>query len=92
MVSHLSVGLPRIGNQQKKTVDCFFQVMASAPSNTNLLLWEQLDADTTHDNSDVLRECDVIFMAVKPNMFQVKITCPLPVETVLIAHGPDQTV
>lgn len=46
------------------------QVMASAPSNNNLLLWEQLDADTTHENSDVLRECDVIFLAVKPNMFQ----------------------
>ncbi len=44
--------------------------MASAPSNNNLLLWEQLDADTTHENSDVLRECDVIFLAVKPNMFQ----------------------
>ena len=47
--------------------------MASAPSNNNLLLWGQLDADTTHDNSDVLRECDVIFLAVKPNMFQVKL-------------------
>ena len=47
--------------------------MASAPSNNNLLLWGQLDADTTHDNSDVLRECDVIFLAVKPNMFQVNI-------------------
>ena len=44
--------------------------MASAPSNNNLLLWEQLDADTTHENSDVLRECDVIFLAVKPNMFE----------------------
>lgn len=45
------------------------QVMASAPSNTNLLLWEQLDADTTHNNLDVLTECDVIFLAVKPNIY-----------------------
>ena len=45
------------------------QVMASAPSNRNLLLWEQLDANTSHDNIDVLKECEIIFLAVKPNMF-----------------------
>jgi len=43
--------------------------MASAPSDANLLLWEQLDADTTHRNRDVLEACDVIFLAVKPNLF-----------------------
>jgi pyrroline-5-carboxylate reductase len=29
----------------------------------------QLDADTCHDNSEVVRKCDVVFLAVKPNMF-----------------------
>ena len=65
-------GLP-FQKERKFSINIYsFQVMASAPSNNNLLLWGQLDADTTHDNSDVLRECDVIFLAVKPNMFQVK--------------------
>ena len=43
--------------------------MASAPTNRNLLLWEQLDAFTSHENIDVVKDCDVIFLAVKPNMF-----------------------
>ena len=44
-------------------------MLASAPSDTNLLLWRQLNATTTHINSDVIRSCDVIFLAVKPHLF-----------------------
>ena len=31
--------------------------------------WRQLNATTTHINSDVIRSCDVIFLAVKPHLF-----------------------
>ena len=41
----------------------------SAPSDTNLILWRQLNVSTTHINSDILRACDIIFLAVKPHMF-----------------------
>ncbi len=44
-------------------------MVASAPSDSNLMLWRQLDAQTTHDNAKVIRECDIIFLAVKPNLF-----------------------
>ena len=45
------------------------QVMTSAPSDNNLMLWRQLGAATTHVNSEVVIACDVIFLAVKPNIF-----------------------
>ena len=31
--------------------------------------WRQLNAATTHINSEVIRSCDVIFLAVKPHLF-----------------------
>ena len=31
--------------------------------------WRQFNAATTHINSDVIRSCDVIFLAVKPHLF-----------------------
>jgi len=45
------------------------QVLVSAPSDTNLVHWRQFNASTTHINSDVIRKCDVIFLAVKPHLF-----------------------
>ena len=45
------------------------QVMVSAPTDTNLALWRELGAQTTHDNADVVLGCDVIFLAVKPHIF-----------------------
>ena len=45
------------------------QVYASAPSDRNLALWRQLGASTSHKNTDVIRSADIIFMAVKPNIF-----------------------
>lgn len=45
------------------------QVLASAPSDSNLMLWRQLNAETTHVNAELVRKCDVIFLAVKPNIF-----------------------
>ena len=47
------------------------QVLASAPSDTNLALWRQLGAETTHKNSDIVQNCDVIFLAVKPQILPV---------------------
>ena len=47
----------------------FFKVLASAPSDNNLVQWRQFNASTTHINSDVIRKCDVIFLAVKPHLF-----------------------
>ena len=45
------------------------QVMVSAPTDSNLALWRELGAQTTHDNADVVLGCDVIFLAVKPHIF-----------------------
>ena len=45
--------------------------MASAPSDTNLALWRQLGATTTHENADIVMSCDIIFLAVKPHLFPV---------------------
>ncbi len=45
------------------------QVLASAPSDANLMLWRQLGAATTHNNSEVVMKCDIIFFSVKPNIF-----------------------
>ena len=45
------------------------QIMASAPSNKNLKVWENLSASTTHDNAKVIKNSDVIFLAVKPHIF-----------------------
>ena len=45
------------------------QVMVSAPTDSNLALWRELGAQTTHDNADVILACDVIFLAVKPHIF-----------------------
>ena len=47
----------------------YSQVFASAPSDNNLVHWRQLNASTTHINSDIIRNCDVIFLAVKPHLF-----------------------
>lgn len=44
------------------------QVLASAPSDTNLTFWRQLGARTTHANAEIVRTCDVIFLAVKPHI------------------------
>ena len=33
------------------------------------MLWRQLNVSTTNVNSDILRTCDIIFLAVKPNVF-----------------------
>lgn len=46
-----------------------FQVLTSAPSDNNLMLWRQLGANTTHENADVIMGCDVIFLATKPHIF-----------------------
>ena len=43
--------------------------MVSAPTDSNLALWRELGAQTTHDNADVVLGCDVIFLAVKPHIF-----------------------
>ena len=45
------------------------QVLASAPSDNNLKVWRDLKANTTHDNSEVIKSCDFIFLAVKPHIF-----------------------
>ena len=45
------------------------QVLASAPSDNNLKTWRQLGVETTHSNADIVKQCDVIFFAVKPHIF-----------------------
>ena len=45
------------------------QIMTSAPSDKNLKVWKNLNAYTTHDNAEVIKNSDVIFLAVKPHIF-----------------------
>ena len=45
------------------------QILASAPSDTNLKTWREFKAETTHDNIEVIQKCDMIFLSVKPHIF-----------------------
>ena len=45
------------------------QILASAPSDTNLKTWREFSAETTHDNIEVIQKCDMIFLSVKPHIF-----------------------
>jgi len=45
------------------------QVMACAPSDANLRMWRELGVLTTHDNGQVVDDCEIVFLAVKPNIF-----------------------
>ena len=42
------------------------QILVSAPSDRNLKVWrDDMNCVTTHDNSKVIQECDIIFLATK---------------------------
>jgi len=46
------------------------QILVSAPSDRNLKTWrDDMKCLTTHDNSKVIRECDIIFLSTKPHIF-----------------------
>ena len=45
------------------------QILTAAPSDTNLKTWREFKAETTHDNIEVIKKCDVIFLSVKPHIF-----------------------
>ncbi|XP_043190043.1 pyrroline-5-carboxylate reductase 3-like [Amphibalanus amphitrite] len=45
-------------------------VHASAPSQTNLKDWASWGAVTTTDNCEILEQCDVVFLAVKPHLLE----------------------
>ncbi|XP_062900671.1 pyrroline-5-carboxylate reductase 3 isoform X1 [Mobula hypostoma] len=42
------------------------QVIASAPSDKNLQKFKEAGMQTTHDNNSVVKNCTVLFLAVKP--------------------------
>ena len=45
------------------------KILASAPSDTNLKTWREFNAETTHDNIEVIKKCDIVFLSVKPHIF-----------------------
>ena len=45
------------------------QILASAPSDTNLKTWREFKAETTHDNIEVIKKCDMISRAKRPRNF-----------------------
>ena len=45
------------------------KILASAPSDTNLKTWREFNAETTHDNIEVIQKCDIVFLSVKPHIF-----------------------
>ena len=69
--SLITVFLSYLGKRAQNQLSTLYQlqVMVSAPTDTNLALWRELGAQTTHDNADVVLGCDVIFLAVKPHIF-----------------------
>ncbi|XP_068243073.1 pyrroline-5-carboxylate reductase 3-like isoform X1 [Palaemon carinicauda] len=70
-----SVGFIGAGNMAQALMNAFLSkglvephlLMASAPSNRNL---EKLPSGmrTTHDNNRLVKECDIIFLCVKPHL------------------------
>lgn len=44
------------------------RIWASAPSMTNLKNFQDLNCNITHSNSDVLANCTIVFLCVKPHL------------------------
>ncbi|XP_071948231.1 pyrroline-5-carboxylate reductase 3-like isoform X2 [Antedon mediterranea] len=42
------------------------RVMASAPSDKNLVKWQEKGIKTTNVNSEVMKDCNMVFLACKP--------------------------
>nr|XP_045623752.1 pyrroline-5-carboxylate reductase 3-like isoform X2 [Procambarus clarkii] len=60
-------------------------VIASAPSDRNLLKLHTLGVKTTHDNNEVVQTCDVIFLCVKPQFLTQMIS---ELNTLDTGHDP----
>ena len=42
------------------------QILVSAPSDRNLKTWrDDMNCRTTHDNAEVIKECDIVFLSTK---------------------------
>ncbi|XP_020850772.1 pyrroline-5-carboxylate reductase 3 [Phascolarctos cinereus] len=46
-------------------------VMASAPSDKNLWHFQNLGCRTTHSNTEVLQNCNIVFFATKPHILPI---------------------
>ncbi|XP_042214539.1 pyrroline-5-carboxylate reductase 3-like isoform X3 [Homarus americanus] len=70
-----NIGFIGCGNMAQALLNAFIRkglidpshVMASAPSDRNLTKLRSLGVKTTHDNNEVVKHSDVIFLCVKPH-------------------------
>ncbi|KAL0832113.1 hypothetical protein ABMA28_001586 [Loxostege sticticalis] len=46
------------------------KIWVSGPHLENLTHWQEEGANVTHNNEDVFKQCDVVFLGVKPGMLQ----------------------
>ncbi|XP_072041818.1 pyrroline-5-carboxylate reductase 3-like [Amphiura filiformis] len=73
-LSQIRIGFVGVGNMAQAIIDGWMkgdvikpgQLMASAPSDRNLKVVKEKGIQTTHDNCEVVRSCDVVILACKP--------------------------
>lgn len=69
----MTIGFIGAGNMAKAIVKGLLdsypgdRIFVSAPTDRNLAFFEELKCRTTHDNNDIVSQCQVVFLCVKPN-------------------------
>ncbi|XP_032896825.1 pyrroline-5-carboxylate reductase 3 [Amblyraja radiata] len=73
MALAIATGILAAGNVKPEAI------IASAPSDTNLCKFKEMGMRTTHDNDNVVKNCTVLFLAVKPHLLTNVLAniCPL---------------
>ncbi|XP_055505277.1 pyrroline-5-carboxylate reductase 3 isoform X2 [Leucoraja erinacea] len=73
MALAIATGILAAGNVKPE------QIIASAPSDNNLCKFKEMGMRTTHDNGSVVKNCTVLFLAVKPHLLTNVLVniCPL---------------
>nr|XP_045623753.1 pyrroline-5-carboxylate reductase 3-like isoform X3 [Procambarus clarkii] len=92
-VNPANLGFVGCGNMAQALLNTFIKkglvapthVIASAPSDRNLLKLHTLGVKTTHDNNEVVQTCDVIFLCVKPQFLTQMIS---ELNTLDTGHDP----
>ncbi|XKL61596.1 hypothetical protein PGB90_001429 [Kerria lacca] len=74
MDSSIKIGFIGAGNIAQAIGICIIkknllppnQIYVSAPSERNFQKWKELGVNTTHNNYEVILQCNIVFLAVKP--------------------------
>lgn len=93
VVNPASLGFIGSGNIAQALLSTFLKeglvdphlIIASAPSDNNLAKLRTLGVRTTHDNNEVVRSSDLVFVCVKPDLLSEVLADLLPLED---EHSP----